>query len=188
MGDTWGIALLLNNMADLALASGQLDDAKTFIGESLRLRRELGDASGMSNALCTMGLIARARGEIQEAGRHHAASLKKALEVGSQGLMVSNIEGVAAVACSEGRLLESARLMGAVETQTARLRERASPLNQARFESVRDELESPCRTSPDFETLESAWAVGRTISLDRAVTEALALVGEESTDQMARVS
>src|SRR5438132_329983 len=83
LGNTWAIALALNNLADVARARGDMRKAHEYLRESLRLRYELGDKTGLADGLRSAAVLAVASREPQRAALLFGASAAMSEAAGS---------------------------------------------------------------------------------------------------------
>src|SRR5204862_3999851 len=74
MGDTWGIAVAVNALADLAEAAGDTARASRLYRESLALRKNLGDRHGIAMCLAGMAAICAAQSRFEAGARLLAAA------------------------------------------------------------------------------------------------------------------
>ena len=98
-------------------------------------------------------------------GLHHAHSLLGALA------------GLAGVALARGQAERAARLLGAIAAARATVGMRRWD-NWLHAERITAEIRAACRVA----AFERAWAAGRALPLEEAVTEALAIADEAATD------
>ena len=75
IGDQFGVATALYNLAVLAKTRGDYTAALEWHDASLRLRRELGDKLGTADSLCSLGVCARDQGDRVRAAAHYEQSL-----------------------------------------------------------------------------------------------------------------
>jgi tetratricopeptide (TPR) repeat protein len=182
LGDTWGIAMVLNNMAEVAVERGHLAEAAAYGRESLSLRREIGDRNSVALVLATLGTTARAQGDYVQAFDCHRESLRISRDLHHPGLAVTNLEGLAEViAVSGGDSLQAARLLGAVEAMTGDMRVTITPMDRARFERTIEKVRHVAGTpsSVSSEEFDTAWRLGRSLTLERASDEALSVQLEQ---------
>jgi tetratricopeptide (TPR) repeat protein len=176
--DAWGIAIVLNNMAEVAFERGRFSEAEACCRESLSIRRELNDQNSVALVLATLGAIARARGDTVQAFECHRESLQISRDLDHPGLAVSNIEGMAEVAAvGSGDTLLAARVLGAAEAIKGDMRVSATPMDRSRFDTTVENVRSAHarrgdQTSEEFDT---AWLLGRSLTLERATAEALSV-------------
>jgi len=114
LGDTWGIGLLLNNLARVARDREDWEQTAALCAESLALFRDLGDKQGVAWVLSNLAIVAQRRGAWEWAARLHGAAeaLREAVgAIGSAALSLSPSERAryeAAVATTRTRLGDQA--------------------------------------------------------------------------------
>ena len=111
LGDTWGIGLLLNNLARVERDQQDWQRAAALCAESLALFRELGDRHGVAWILSNLAVIAQRRGAWEWAARLHGAAEALREAVGSAALSLSPSERAnyeAAVAATRAELGDDA--------------------------------------------------------------------------------
>jgi non-specific serine/threonine protein kinase len=180
LGDRSGVASSLNNLGAVAYIEKDHARARALYEESLAIRRELGDRSGVAGSLNNLAVIASQHGEFETARSLCVECLAIRREMGDRWGVAMCLEALADVTCSalepaasSEALIEvgrrAARMLGTAEA----LRERiGTPL----FPNERDEYRRTvdrAREIVDAETFAAAWAEGRAMSMDEAVTCAL---------------
>jgi serine/threonine protein kinase/tetratricopeptide (TPR) repeat protein len=94
IGDKRGMAVSLNNIAQIQELSGDSGQALKSYQEALKLRREIGDKKGIGDTLIDLGGFYHDRGEHDQALRLHKEALLLERELGNernQALCLSNI-------------------------------------------------------------------------------------------------
>jgi tetratricopeptide (TPR) repeat protein len=81
VGDRWGTALVLGNLATAAYDQGKLADAVALSEESLELFRALADKAGIAWAFETLGVVAEDEDEYGKAAAFYQESLALYREV-----------------------------------------------------------------------------------------------------------
>jgi non-specific serine/threonine protein kinase len=183
LGQQEDMAISLCNLGLLAHAQGDYARARDLHEESLALFGELGDMRGTAISLIDLGSVTREQGDYARARALFGESLAVCRKLGDKQLMTYGFEGMASVARAQGATLESlehgARLFGTA----AALREAIGapvPWNQrAEYDRA---LAATRRTLGDA-AFEAAWAEGRAMSLEQALSVALGDAVERSTNQ-----
>lgn len=164
-----GIESALNRLGDLARCHGDYDQAGQLYSESLTLYREMGDKDEIPSLLHNLGYVARQRDDYLQAMALFKEGLAIQREMGNQAGIAECLAGVAGVLAAQGQAERGARLLGAAEA----LRETASaalwPANRIEY----DRSLALLHESLDEATFVAAWAAGRSVPTDRAITEAL---------------
>jgi tetratricopeptide (TPR) repeat protein len=169
LGDRRGIARTLNNLAVLAREQGQDARMAALADEALTLSRQAGDPEGMALALITLGIVARRGGQLAEAVSLLKQSLTLAAELGHQREIAECLELLAGLECALGRPDRAARLFGAAEALLDGVG--LVPLPGDRFDY--EQNLAALRAALGQAALATAWAEGRTLSCERAVSYAL---------------
>ncbi len=167
--DTRGVARVLGNLGELARLRGHGGPASEWATESLTLYTQLQDTAGIAQALHTMGGAALLMGNIDGAATAYRESLQRFWRLGAVVDTAGSLEGIAVVATRRGLLGHAALLFGAA----AALREASdAPIPPADLASNDQALHS-VRSELDAEVFATAWASGRVLPLEQAVTLAL---------------
>jgi predicted ATPase/class 3 adenylate cyclase len=171
IGDRVGLATSLFwqghtywHLHDYARALGACED-------SLRLWRELGNMRGIYRTLLTLGIILRDQGDTAGARAAITEGLTSAQENGDSYYVSTLLDAMASLPVAAGEAERAATLLGAAEAL------RAAGGMAPPFAYRRDFYEpivAAVRARLDEESLATAWAAGRALSLDDAVSEALA--------------
>ena len=175
LGDEGRQALALNRLAVELHVAGDAARAWSLFEEALTRWRGIGNAWGEASVLANLAAIARERGELartvvlfQESidllGRHD----------GDRGDLVECLVGVADAAGAAGHAELAARLAGAANAQAAAIGLDLSPAGR----DCRDRALTEARTVLGAEGADAAWAAGRHLPWDAAITEATALLVE----------
>jgi tetratricopeptide (TPR) repeat protein len=170
LGDHWGIAASLNNLGLLALNQGDEALARPLLEESLAIRRQLGDRRCMAVSLNSLGQIATSEGDYARARECLEESLKLGWEIGERRSIAYSLEALARLAAAASSAAQAARLCGAAEALREQIGAPLSPAARTRLEAVI----AAARTALGENTFAAAWAEGRALPLDQAVTAALA--------------
>lgn len=193
IGDRRGAAWALIDLGKASQRRGDSDAARGYLEDGLALCRELGDRLGTAHALVQLGNVARGDGERSAAGAapgyrgfrlrlvarldgdpaRAAALYREALtmyrQIGARFEMADCIEGLACVAAVCGGFERALRLAAAATV----LRETDGlPLPPIARDTLHRALES-ARHQVGAAAAAAAWAAGRALSLDQAITEAL---------------
>ncbi|HET9979886.1 MAG TPA: tetratricopeptide repeat protein, partial [Ktedonobacterales bacterium] len=181
VGDQWGSALALNNLGDLAVYQGDLERAATVFTEALALFRQVGDRGNTAVCLENLGWVARKRGNLAQAETLQREALALFWELGDLRQCAEALEYLASNA-GEAESVEqgkrAARLLGVAET----LRENTGAPLPANERADVEEAVAAARAALGEEAWAAAFAAGRALSLEEAVTEAL---GTDQTMQEA---
>ncbi|HEX3722035.1 MAG TPA: BTAD domain-containing putative transcriptional regulator, partial [Nitrolancea sp.] len=176
LDDRLGIARTLNLLAEDARLHGDYATAARDYREALELDQLLGDQQGTAVRLHNLGYIALHDGDVAQAVRSFCAAyaLDQALDYRTGPL--SFLEGMAAAMSAAGRPELSARFYGAWEANCALpgTEFRLHPPDQQEF----DRYTARAAAALDDACFARAWEAGRQLSLQQAVSEALAIEHE----------
>ena len=164
------LAYALSNLGVLAHDQGDLEHARIWLEESRDLFDSHGDRSQVAQLTCHLGQVALAEGDIQLARHTFGESLELSREVGNRLLIANVLRHLGQLSLATAAPRRSAQLFGAAE----QLREQVSWNRASAFE--REEYEaalSRLMTLLNAEGLSAAWAEGRAMSMDDAISYAL---------------
>jgi tetratricopeptide (TPR) repeat protein len=165
VGDRWLTAQTLNILGEVARCQGDYRRAETYYQESRRLYMELNAPGRVAMADHNLAYAALRRGHPDRAQALFAQSLTAFRALDDLWGAAACLEGLAAVQTDAGR---AARLFGAAEGLRAAMH--AHPMPADRIEYQRSVAALRARLNGD--ELATAWAEGRTLSLEEAVAEA----------------
>jgi predicted ATPase len=169
LGNKLGVAACLTNLGNLALFQQQYEQAETFHRESLILYRQLGDKDGIALAILNLADVAIHQNDHGQAASLFAESLALHRDLGDQDGMASCLQGLAGVAVAQGAPKRATRLLGAVEA----LRESIGAVPEPEEGADYDRIRATTRAQLGDATFTAAWAEGRMMTLDAAITTAL---------------
>jgi non-specific serine/threonine protein kinase len=133
------------------------------------LTRQQGDPWSIAFALSILGNLVLLRGEVARAAalQRESLALRQAIEdvVG----IGRCLDGVGWVASAAGQPARAARLFGAAEL----LRERVGAAPHPPWRAEHERYVAAARASLGHDAFATAWAEGRALSLDQAITSAL---------------
>ncbi|MCD6032016.1 MAG: adenylate/guanylate cyclase protein [Thermomicrobiales bacterium] len=174
VGDAWGIAATLGNLGVVTHQGGDLDQARDYYEQSLQGFRTLGDRRGIANTLGNLGVVARQVGDLARAAALQREALQIAWDLGDQVGVATEISGIADVAAVKREPERAARLYGAAATLREAIGVPVTPDDRADH----DQSIAAVRAGLDDAQFTTAWNAGSGLSLEDAVTEALALARE----------
>ncbi|HET6318860.1 MAG TPA: tetratricopeptide repeat protein, partial [Chloroflexota bacterium] len=169
IGNTWGTAVALFNLAEVALREQDAPSARQLSTEALGLYEALDDKVGRGRVLHLLGQALWASGDRPGALRVWRESLQVRHQVGDKLGMVTILEQFAAAADSEGESARAARLFGAAEALQQSITIAHPPAARTDPSGSIAQAQRRCG-APEWQ---SAWAVGRALSLDEVVEFAL---------------
>jgi tetratricopeptide (TPR) repeat protein len=175
LDNRWGVAESFLHLGFVASDQGEHERAAELYEESLALFRELGRTSGVAWSLSGLGSVALHQQEYARAATLLKESLALFRElgdkpgIGTRGGLADCLERLARVAVAEGQPERAARLLGAAEALRDALGAPLPPADGAEYQ--RDV--TVIRAGLGEEAFAAAWAAGRAMSLEEAVTVAL---------------
>jgi len=111
LGDTEGIAAVLNNLGVAADGHGEYGRAERFYAESLVLKRERGDRWGITTSLSNLGRLALQRGDDERAVALYEESLALSRELDDTGSIALSLNALGEVALSQGAYARATPLL-----------------------------------------------------------------------------
>jgi predicted ATPase/transcriptional regulator with XRE-family HTH domain len=169
LGDKARTATMLGNFAVVISQQGGVERAAQLLSESLALRRELGNRWGIAAALGNLAEILRSQHKYERAREVYREVLTLLNELGDKVGTAKALEGFAALELAEGRPERSARLLSVVEDLLASSGAALSTVDQEEHTRLVDSLHATL----DASTLKDAWAQGRKLALEQAISYAL---------------
>jgi tetratricopeptide (TPR) repeat protein len=185
IGDRRGIARSLRGLGWLEAAEGRYAAARTHFEECVAICRRTEDPWGTSVSLDNLGLVAFLQRDYPAARRNQAESLAIRRRIGDRHGIAYSLEALAALEAAEGATRASEGEPGAL--RAARLWSAA--------EALREEIGSPMPPSERVEYdrqlrearaavgeagFAAAWAEGRALTLEEAISRALDEEAERS--------
>jgi non-specific serine/threonine protein kinase len=162
--------LTLGQLGCAAYGRNDPEPARTLLEEALTLQRASGHRYGAAVSLLYLGHLAQSGGEIAAAAAHYGESLALWWEEDFQPGLVEALSGVATVAVARAQPTRAAKLFGAA----AALREAIGMPAWLPERTLYDQAVARLRAALSESAVNAAWATGRTMPLQAAVTEALA--------------
>jgi predicted ATPase len=157
------------NLGHAARFRGDKVGAMTHYRECLRIFELAHDLSGLALTRLCLHHMARARGEWSVAWEGYLACFAQFREQGNRRQAAECLEGLAALLQVAGRPEIAARLLGAAERTRELI---AIPLTAGERQDYAHTL-AAIRSQRDEATFAAAWAVGRAMTLEQAIEEAL---------------
>jgi tetratricopeptide (TPR) repeat protein len=162
---------VLVGLGRVAERQGDLEQAIAHYEESVGIARKTGDQRGIAQALFWQAHAVWQQGETDRALALLQEALQRYEAMGAVLNVAASIEAIAVVASAREEALPAARLLGAV----SQLSERAGAVIPKfdRFEdaNIAGRVQAKLGAAP----FAAAWAVGRALTPEDAVAEALAL-------------
>src|SRR5262249_3210681 len=158
---------------------GDFHRAAELHRQSLALWRKLGDRWGTAAALHDLGRVTEKSGDWWRAAQLFAESLAIFGELGVPQGSAACLGGMAGVFCDAGNPLEAARLLGAAEA----LREEVGAPMRSRDRQDLARTVARVRSALNARALRSAWAGGRSVSVETTATEVARLLTSLGVDR-----
>jgi predicted ATPase/class 3 adenylate cyclase len=169
LGDKRNVANSLCYLGSVALLEGDYDGATALLDESLALGRDLGNLLIVSVGLANESLVTLAAGDAGRAAALCLESLALSHELGDRRTSVECLHALAGIAAVQAEPLRAALLSGAAESLHAEIKAPPSPAERM----VGERFLPIARAALDDQSFEAAWAEGRQMGYDAAVTYAL---------------
>ena len=166
LGDRRGVHHITHIQGLWAMQCNRLERARACLEESLELARELGSDQLVGNALCDLGVLALYRRRYDVAVSLFAQSLESAWRTGFSINIAYSLRGLGGVAAVKGHIETAARLLGAAEGVQERTGDQTQPYADRAFE----EAAAPVRKCLSEPAVAAAWAAGRALTEDEAVS------------------
>ena len=170
------VDVVMHNLGVLAEEEGDLEGARRHFEESVALKRLLGDSLGLALSLAKLGEVIGTQGDIRLAHQLLGESVSLQRELGDVYSMAFGLERFAIVAAAHGRAQRALQLAGAASA----LREAIGTPLAAAAQAALEARFATARASLRRDLAEAAWARGRAMSMDAAVSYALS-EGVEAT-------
>jgi transposase len=143
--------------------------AAARFAESLALHRQLGDAWHIATLLFNQGFLEQQLNNHGQAAILFCTSLTQMRELGDHWGISHCLRGLAGVAAAQNQPEQAARLFGATEALLNATGMRLEPFEQGEH----DQHIAVARAQLDEAAFAAAWAEGRALSLEQAISEAL---------------
>ena len=170
----WRIADALYNLGTIALRRGNVEAAETRFGQALEAARPIPADLSMALALEALGTCAWERSELRRAAQLFAESLTIVRDGRDPVAVLLAVKSLAAVAAVMGDPVKATQLFGAAEALRERHGIDVPPAERPRLERAI----AAARARLAEAAFTAAWAVGRTLPMAMAITEALAVADE----------
>ena len=165
LGNKHLIAIALQNLGYSEARQGNLTQAAASTQEGLKFIRELGDKMLITTSLDTLGYILMLQRDIPRAAECYQEGLSVAQEIGDERFVGYHLIGLANTAIAEGHFKRAARLFAVAET-IFDPRAGMMPVEHADYERAVEIT----RSKLEKEAFATAWAEGRAMTPDQALT------------------
>jgi predicted ATPase/DNA-binding XRE family transcriptional regulator len=167
--DQYHTSLALSQAGGAALADGDLERARIFCEEGLRIQRELGDPRGLAESSLDVGWIRYEQHQLIAAQRLFVEVLTRAREFATTYLVPRALEGLAVVAAARGRYSHALRLAGAASAIRSSRNLRYRPHDWSTLEHGL----AAAWQAADRAAADTAWALGAAMTHEEAIGFAL---------------
>jgi tetratricopeptide (TPR) repeat protein len=151
------------------LLMGDHERATALNEEAAELFHKRGRRGGLQYAFVNLGWAALARGDHKRAKTLHEENLLLYRELGAKLIASESLEGLACVAAATGEVERVAKLFGAAQTQ----REAVGYLHAPRDHALLEPYLAAARSQLDEASWQEAWARGRAMTPEEAISYAL---------------
>jgi tetratricopeptide (TPR) repeat protein len=167
-GDFEGLSGSFHNLGLLAMDQGDFERARAELESGLAIAEKYG--IDVANSLCDLGFAELGDGRIDHARARFEGAITRAARMGWTENVAYCLVGTGAIAVAAGEFDHAGRFLGQAELLVEELH-----LNLERYaEAVRDQVESDLQSRLGEERLEALRVEGRSLSIEAAVSEALA--------------
>jgi hypothetical protein len=156
----------LSMLGDLARCQGDYSQAELLYNDSLTLVREMGTTTKTPSTLHNLAYVALHQGDHHKSAALFGESLAIFREQGDKKGIAECLAGIAGVMGAQGKPKQAATLFGAAEATRESLGVTLWPAN--RIEHDRNVM--AVRSQLDEATFETAWAEGRAMTIEQAIT------------------
>jgi hypothetical protein len=157
-------------VAQMAGKAGEFDAAYAGYAEATPLYNQMRDWNGYNVARSEMGHLLRQQDCHAEAAAVYAETMRVWQELGHRAAVAYGLECLAYIAAATEQRERAAQLFGAAEALRERIGSTMSAIERREYEAAVAQLGAQAEPAID----EAAWARGRALTLEEAVTYALA--------------
>jgi predicted ATPase/class 3 adenylate cyclase len=169
IGNPWFLAINIFGLGVGTSLQGESAEAEAMYKESEALFRDVGDLH-MANAVKSeRAHVERRRGNYAPALDLYRETIKSWREFGQSAALAHELECIAFIAVAESQPDRAARLLGAAESIREDVSAAMTAFEQPEYEAAVAAL----KTQLDDHAYTSAWADGRTLTIDQALEIAL---------------
>ena len=170
---TRDIAWTLSNLGDVAREECDFAEAEVLYSQSLGLFRNLDDRAGLANCMADLGNLAVLREQYVTAAQLYQEGLVIFGDLGDRRGIARVLEGFATMASARGRHEKAFRLAGAVTAARNSLGLQPSRGQRARLDAI---VAAAGNTAGN--RAQALWEEGKRMSLDKALSYALAVASD----------
>ena len=171
LGDDRELAVVLSNLGYRLLLQGDHEQAKLLCEEALSIARKRGDPSGMPLPLINLGLAWFMQERHDEALACFCQGLELSADLGHTVPLLYCLDGLAAVLAATGDPVQAATIIAAAETAAESTGASLEPFEQ----EIHEHTIEAAKQALGPREFAAAWATGRRLTIDEAVTRALTI-------------
>jgi tetratricopeptide (TPR) repeat protein len=168
-GDRWVATMGLLGMAMGAKYRGDRSEARALFSAIEPVFRDLGDRHRTNMARSELAHIDRENGDLDKAQAAYRETILEWKRLGHRAAIAHQLECFASLAQAREQGERAARLFGAAEALREKINIPMTPLEKREYDGQVAEL----RAGMDQKLFASAWAAGRALSMDQAISDAL---------------
>ncbi len=165
VGDKESIANGFSLWGMLALSEGDTAGAASRIEQALALFQEMKRQDGTAHSLYALAKVATVQQDSAHSQALYEQGVKVARESGDKLTIIPGLEGLASAVAAQGNHVWAAHLWGAAEALREAIGAPLPPVERAPYHQAVEAL----RTQLGEQAFATAWAQGRTLSLEQAL-------------------
>jgi tetratricopeptide (TPR) repeat protein len=165
-GNPFAIAFAALGRGRLSGYQGRLDEARRAFGQAIEAYDQMGDVRFVLAARSDLGHALRKGGALDEAEALYRTTIHEWQHAGNVGAIANQLEGFGYIAIARGDAIRAAHLLGAAEAMRVRAEAPMPWGERVEYEAAIESL----RTLADAPALDDAWATGRQLAPDEAVS------------------
>lgn len=179
VGDKFRTALCINSLGELKRLQNHYPAARSFYEEALVKFREMGNRWNIAVTLHNLGHILHRQNDVDGAFGYFAESLTSCHELGDKEMVAACLAGLGGLASTQHEPEKAARLLAAAEAQLEAVGTFLDPADRMEYERNA----AAARAQMDGAAWEAAWAEGRAMSMEEAISYALADATSRAPDR-----
>jgi predicted ATPase/DNA-binding SARP family transcriptional activator len=168
LGNRRCLAMVLNYLGDVAWRQGDEDSAAALYDESWEIRQAIGDREGISKLLQSQARLAAGKTHYERARALYKQCLELRRVLGDRRSIAACLEGLAAVCAGQEDSLGAARLFAAAGAVRDAIGVPLPSVERGDY----DRHVAALRARLGAEAFAAAWAAGRALTMQQALTEA----------------
>ncbi len=169
VGDKGRIALSINSLGELKRLQNHYPAARSFYEDALVRFRELGDKWNIAVTLHNLGHILHRQEDLEQARSYFVESLTMCHELGDKEMVAACLAGLGGVSSTLRQPHKAARLLAAAEALLESVGTFLDPADRMEYQRNTN----AARAQTDEMAWDAAWAEGRAMSMEEAISCAL---------------